>query len=411
MRVNELGVIIYEVGDVVILNNRRPSRWNSEGHMDKYLGKTVTITAVHYCDDFSDGYFEFKGSSDWSFNVTDIVGTASPELMAALEIERQAKLKEIEERNKEKFKHFVFKPEEIYNIAVDVFGEDRVDLIKEDERLFNLTIFFPEITIKNSEGYEHTIKDLYFKFKIRITLDDSSSTYSRIEVYGRRLSVSDREYSSDYGHSHLNGRSIFNFSSFCLGSSDFGLIMQSMRLSITAEDWLLLFFSLENYVSWESLEGGPYRKMKDIKIDRNVNLDRYKSEAISLINKLPDTCLTFNDGKVELINDHPSLFEYYNLNSTLKSFQMPPIDAFSSIERSFDRRIREDNSEFKFKGQIITPKIFQTVEPDAEQKNISAEVVVFYNKILNEELKKYNQRYEYTKLRETSSLLREIATI
>lgn len=57
-----------EVGDKVKLKNRRGECWLITGEMDKYIGKTVTISKV-YCNDES---FRIDDDEGWIFNFADI---------------------------------------------------------------------------------------------------------------------------------------------------------------------------------------------------------------------------------------------------------------------------------------------------------------------------------------------------
>lgn len=61
-----------KVGDKVLLKNKRGDGWNSEGKMDHYMGRVVTI------DEMNDGDFKIKeddGNNDplkWCFDYDDI---------------------------------------------------------------------------------------------------------------------------------------------------------------------------------------------------------------------------------------------------------------------------------------------------------------------------------------------------
>jgi len=56
----------YLVGDTVVLVSRRPSGWNNEGAMDKYLGTTVKITSIN------SNNFHFENDGSWSYQFKDI---------------------------------------------------------------------------------------------------------------------------------------------------------------------------------------------------------------------------------------------------------------------------------------------------------------------------------------------------
>lgn len=64
---------MYKEGDWVKLVSERPVGWNSDGHMDHYLGAIVFLTRVS----FTHIYFEGKGR--WSFEPSDIERLATAE--------------------------------------------------------------------------------------------------------------------------------------------------------------------------------------------------------------------------------------------------------------------------------------------------------------------------------------------
>ena len=57
-----------EVGDKVKLKNRRGECWLISGEMDKYIGKTVTISKVYRNDEA----FNIDDNEGWMFNFADI---------------------------------------------------------------------------------------------------------------------------------------------------------------------------------------------------------------------------------------------------------------------------------------------------------------------------------------------------
>ena len=57
-----------EVGDKLKLKNRRGECWLISGEMDKYIGKTVTISKVYRNDEA----FNIDDNEGWMFNFADI---------------------------------------------------------------------------------------------------------------------------------------------------------------------------------------------------------------------------------------------------------------------------------------------------------------------------------------------------
>ena len=64
-----------KVGDKVKLKNRRGKSWNSNGMMDKYIGKIVTVSDIHQ-GFFEDGFTikegDGRGFPRWVFRLEDI---------------------------------------------------------------------------------------------------------------------------------------------------------------------------------------------------------------------------------------------------------------------------------------------------------------------------------------------------
>ena len=159
-----------------------------------------------------------------------------------------------------------------------------------------ILIYFPEFTIKNSSGDTHKILDLYVVLKPVLCSNGPNFGNS---IYGFRTTLTDKEYSSGYIHSHISSIDVYfeHFSlnnyvykSFCLGSSEVIDIMQILNNSSSFDKNMfeLLLLTLDTYVKWESLEGGPYIKMSSISntqaINRKfINYPEFKEEAYNII--------------------------------------------------------------------------------------------------------------------------------
>lgn len=63
-----------KVGDKVKLKNRRGVSWNSDGMMDKYIGKIVTVSVIHHFfgDCFTIKEDDGRGFPRWVFSPEDI---------------------------------------------------------------------------------------------------------------------------------------------------------------------------------------------------------------------------------------------------------------------------------------------------------------------------------------------------
>lgn len=302
----------YKIGDFVQLVSTRPDYWATNGEMDCFLNNIVELTTVNIKSNrisFSD-----ENAGSWSFQYTDIARIATKEeadnyIKINLELEEKEKI-----RIKEIFKNLVYLPEDIYKLAADIFGEDRVDIVKSSEFITNIIIHFPEINITNSRNQNHLIKDLYVKFNIDIKLRDFvdiSKTVSKglIYLFGIRQTYSLKEYESRYNHSHLSS-GISDWSRFCLGSSVFNTLIENVKITLSEEDWNLMFLSLENYLSWESIEGGPYFFIQDMKYRENISNVKIAEELNRILKDIPSDLWEFNNG-LKIIPRSLDLYNFF----------------------------------------------------------------------------------------------------
>lgn len=139
-------------------------------------------------------------------------------------------------------------------------------------------IRFPEITITNSEDKSHVIKELFYMFTLSFAeVDDyDDDDYRRIKSYypaspiGTRGQVTAIENYCNYFHSHLSGSEIknhemtYHLSTFCTGSNELNDLEAILREGFDANVFNLYLLTVGSYVKWESIEGGPYRYIKNI---------------------------------------------------------------------------------------------------------------------------------------------------
>lgn len=158
----------------------------------------------------------------------------------------------------------------IWETALDTVFPGRWDMQPSTREVGQqyLFIHFPEVIIKNDLELEHTIKNLFVKLRFtnKYTLN--------AHPIGFRSTYSTKELLLNYTHSHISGLGVNNQSidtnTFCLGSSE---LVENLRILnqrynddsfITEEEILMFLFNLETYVAWESLEGGPYKKIEQL---------------------------------------------------------------------------------------------------------------------------------------------------
>jgi hypothetical protein len=212
-------------------------------------------------------------------------------------------------------------------IAEGVFGPDRVELnnavIKASN--FILVIHFPEIELRNSRNSKHTIRDLWVQFACSLQPDNAGHGYvMSMRPRGKRTTASLKELQTGFAHSHLPVQAaLAEYHNFCLGQSSFASIVDNLKLNGSEEDWELMLLSLTNYVSWESLEGGPHINMTSIAYQgvsnrvTSVSMQDIEQEVFRLLPHLPKEVWEFSPG-LTLIETHPALYEFFNTYSRIR---------------------------------------------------------------------------------------------
>lgn len=151
--------------------------------------------------------------------------------------------------------------EDIIRISTGVFGEDRVDSVKRTSYL-DIIIHFPEILLKSSttnHKKEHLIKDVFLKFIFNTNIQKFINTSFL------RSTFTYAEIKASYAHSHVSGGINEWVTAICQGNTELAKtknLLLAQHDNQIYEDFLYLY---NNWISWESIEGGPYRKIENIK--------------------------------------------------------------------------------------------------------------------------------------------------
>ena len=155
-------------------------------------------------------------------------------------------------------------------------NQDLAFEVKEKEDNFKLCPYFkvlyPEIEITNTNKEKHTIKNLVVVFSL--TWDSYFKKWKIDEMRGLRLTLSYLELNKSYSHSHLSSSSFTGYfksmtsSKFCLGSSTLGMSIAEYNTESDKEKSNLvlegILYTLDTYVTWESLEGVPHNYIHNL---------------------------------------------------------------------------------------------------------------------------------------------------
>tara|TARA_R110000823_G_scaffold97346_5_gene211529 strand:+ start:125 stop:1813 length:1689 start_codon:yes stop_codon:yes gene_type:complete len=145
-----------------------------------------------------------------------------------------------------------------------------------------LLVRFPSFTIVNKENHTHSISDLYVAIPFKCTESEVGNTGIWVDtlqtassnIYGCRGTMTTSEHKSGYRHSHLgSAKSTYNkFSKFCLGGgSSIAMSLAELSNNFSVDRFELFLYELSAYVKYESIEGGPYIRMANIKNLGNTN--------------------------------------------------------------------------------------------------------------------------------------------
>lgn len=190
----------------------------------------------------------------------------------------------------------------------------------------NLIIHFPKTTIKNSKDYTHEITNLFIQLDLRFK--ENSKKLCIQYVKGFRTSYTHKEVLSDYCHSHLPKRTrtllsnnidvtnLMNPEDFCLGSGEINYILSDLEYKdYNPNLFINLFLNLISLSRWESLEGTPYRYIREVKARKSGSRDRFyidtervKKAVVSLLDYWKDRIDSLNlninldNKKVEVVD-------------------------------------------------------------------------------------------------------------
>lgn len=286
----------------------------------------------------------------------------------------------------------------VTKLVNEIFGEDRVFSTGSNSS-FNLYIHFPEVEIRNSRGGRRTINDLIVKMLVNNYGAHSLGLDCQGSVFSPDLYAAD----AGYAHSHLPRCQFGTFSHFCLGASVFASMIVDLSVNPTELNWTKVLLGLPRYLSWESLEGGPYIRMSEVGGPRNQNnMNLLEQELKRLLPGIPKECWDFTH-RLTIIADHPALYDYFNQNSTIKRLT----GTYTTAQLTERKAHLERHFSSLFLWKPGTPEEKQwrmRVKTDGivgdDQKNINKDVVDGYVQLLEKYSKRYIKRLSYEQYKE-----------
>ena len=151
---------------------------------------------------------------------------------------------------------------EYIKILREIHPETSVTQIKGGKLV--MYVLFKETEVTNTERAKHTVKDIVFKLTL-----NADGTLARVEA--RRFTLTKDELNSGYCHSHIKYYGNMEFTmDVCFGATELAERRAGLQESKNVLGFELFLLQLEDYLSWESLAGGPHSKISSISHSYNM---------------------------------------------------------------------------------------------------------------------------------------------
>lgn len=381
-------LIMYRKGDKVRLKKyvERPFGWDKE--MMKYGGTEVVIKRIRREENHFYIEDDPRGWVFWFHDIDEVIEKFIPPPRDTTGM--------------------ILSTDGVIPIAKEVFGEERVFFTDEANVI---VIHFPELRITNSKKQSHDIKDLFVKFKFRWINNDDGDDDSVLFVgmTGTRSTFTFAEYYSGYCHSHLPG-TCSGWGIFCTGSSAFQIIRSNLQLSASVDDFYMLFYSLEKYLTWESLEGGPHIRMESIRYGGSVSTEALQDELKKIAQDIPIDSIGYNNGIYVMMTDE--IYDYFDKHSTIRRNNSIREEDIDKAVRSFNRDICGNRGEYLiFKDAQFPFRIIKGGNEEEEKGRIEKDIVQRYIDIINENGKIFNKKLAYERAKRNQTTFGEVGVI
>ena len=165
--------------------------------------------------------------------------------------------------------------EQIDEKLIQIFTEECVQVFEHG----GCIIHFPEITISNENGTERILYDLFVQLVWEYGIDNNKDkvvTFTTV-LKGVRTTFTPEDIYNCYSHSHLNSFSRSQkddghykaepcFTDFCLGEDSLYNTMAELNMGFNIDKFIILLNSIDEFVRWESVAGGPYILMEELNL-------------------------------------------------------------------------------------------------------------------------------------------------
>jgi hypothetical protein len=265
------------------------------------------------------------------------------------------------------------------------FTSDNYEITNDGEFL-NIVLKYNNITMTNSESCSHFIKSIF----VKLVFNKNTKRFNSL-IEGVRGDLSVKELNSGYVHSHLrsgtNGWTVF-----CLGSSEIAGIITDLNIhEFNDAKFDLLLYNLEEYIKWESLEGGPYFRISNLNYGERMRETVFSDQEVTEIyedfvsEQQPfNTTFDVSLKKIKVVND--DLFIKHLSDICPESAKGKYINGTFVKNLNYDEILRkaksvfQDKNNFKFKNETYPKMYIEDSLKDATTELVPQKTIV--NKVI-----------------------------
>lgn len=252
-------------------------------------------------------------------------------------------------------------------------------------------IHFPEVKVSNGT-LKHTIKDML----VYVPFIPVGIGFHIKESFGNRFTYTLSEANINYVFSHLPRGISKDLKRFCYGEGE--IYQMAMTYNATQEEqWLRMFFiQFDFYLAWESIEGGPHIKMREIQsgssYKETLDFSTIQEAGNLLFSKimeaesLPFTLSVVNDSIT--VNDN-AVYEEFLKNTILhgENYEIVfEVLFYRDIKGRFRNITQKDNIESSF-HKVNFSLVFQGINNPAtiieDDSMIKEETLFIHSNVKN----------------------------
>lgn len=229
-----------------------------------------------------------------------------------------------------------------------------------EKNVIKLTILFPEVNLTDGRRH-HLIKDLYVCLYVK-----SNCLLHTSSICGFRGKASQEEVDSRYSHSHLSGN-VGDQTWFCTGSGPINSSLANCADEYDIERYDALFANICAFVEWESLSGGPYRKIQNIR-SLSGNRELYVNYSLTdiIIKKLK-----LDDFDISIRKDIKVNINESFINACVKAgcplgYQTTNGHWYETFDHNNDTYTIETNRYFK--GKLVKTEVKRNYKINVDKK-------------------------------------------